>query len=334
MTMTYAPVLVTGVAGYIGAQVARTLRDAGRRIIGIDNLSTGSRGSVPLDIEFYEEDFGDEPRILEIMRQFGVEEVMHLGGLVDVEESMWEPKKYIRVNTYNTRKLIRASIAAGVKRFVFSSTAAVYGSPPQNPVDERCETLPVNPYGHSKLKAEKIIKAYAKRSGLQYAILRFFNVAGVDPDERGGYPIGNPTHLIRRAVQAALGMRDHLEIYGTDYPTSDGSAVRDYIHVDDIAKAHLVVLRHLQEERGSDTYNVGLNRGYSVFEVKTEVERMSKKRIHLRFSGRRPGDPAAIVAKADKIRALGWNPRFDLSDMVGHELRWVAPHSPEFALEE
>jgi len=308
-------ILVTGGAGYIGSQVARELLRLGEKVVILDNLSTGSKLLVPQGALFVLGDVADIPLVESILKRGKVGVVFHFAAFVDVEESMRLPNKYHVNNAEGTRALLYAAKKAGVQRFILSSTAAVYGNPDRMPVTEDAPLNPINPYGESKVRAEELLRKY----GMDYAILRYFNVAG------GGYVVGVPTHLIRRAVQVALGTIDHLDVFGTDYPTPDGTAIRDYIHVTDLAQAHLDVLRYLYAGGKSDTFNVGYGEGHSVFEVIDAVRRVSGKPVPVERKGRRPGDPAKVIADSTKLQAATkWTPvRKSLLGMIDDELAWV-----------
>lgn len=330
VTNARPPVLVTGAAGYIGGQMLRTLQDANERVIGLDNLSTGSRGTLPPDLTFVEGDVADEPLVADLVRRNGVEDVLHFAAFVDVAESEREggKERYFKNNTEGTERFVRAAVAGGAKRILFSSTAAVYGDPAILPAPEDAPLEPVSNYGRSKLAAERLVREATYRPTVRHAILRYFNVAGTDPNLRCGYRTDvEPTHLIRRTVRVALGLQERLDIYGTDYPTPDGTCIRDYIHVEDVARAHLAVLQHLRGGGESDTYNIGIGKGYSVLEVKQEVEQVSGLIVPSNWKPRRPGDPSALVADAAKLRELGWTPRHKLKQMVAHELAWLNSRS-------
>ena len=317
-------ILVTGGAGYIGSHTAHALVDAGRRVVVLDNLSTGSRAALPAAATLVVGDIGDEAAVSRLLNEHGVEAIVHFAGSIIVPESVADPLKYYFNNTAHSRTLIAAAVAAGVKHFIFSSTAAVYGDPAELPVTETTPTAPLSPYGRSKLMTEMMLADVAAAHGLRYAALRYFNVAGADPAQRTGQSTPAATHLIKVAVQAALGRRAGMEVFGTDYPTPDGTCVRDYIHVSDLARAHADVLGHL--ERGGDCVilNCGYGHGFSVLEVIETVKRVSGVDFPVKFSPRRPGDPAQIVAASVKVReVLGWQPQYDdLATIVAHALAW------------
>jgi UDP-glucose 4-epimerase len=325
--MTIVPVLVTGGAGYIGSHAVLALRDAGFPVAVIDSLLTGFRWAVPADVPFYQGDIADGDLVARIIKEQGIRAVMHFAGSVVVPESVENPLKYYSNNTAKTRSLIEAVVAGGVPHFLFSSTAAVYGIPEVVPVREDAPKAPINPYGMSKLMTEIMLKDCAAAYPLRYAALRYFNVAGADPARRTGQSTKDATHLIKVAVEAALGKRPHINVFGTDYDTPDGTGVRDYIHVTDLAEAHVVALRHLMApDSGSFTLNCGYNRGYSVQEVLDAVDRLTNRPLTRIMGPRRAGDPAALVADNGAIKAtLGWQPRHaDLDFIVRTAHAWEA----------
>ncbi|MDT2023922.1 UDP-glucose 4-epimerase GalE [Methylocella sp. CPCC 101449] len=310
-------VLVTGGAGYIGSHMVLELLDAGEKVVVLDNLSTGFRWAVPAEVPFVQGDFGDEDLITETLARYDVTAIAHFAAKIVVPESVADPLGYYLNNTAKARSLIESAIEGGVQHFIFSSTAAVYGDPESNPVTEDESLKPVSPYGRSKLMVEWMLQDAAKAHGLRYAVLRYFNVAGADPKGRTGQSTANATHLIKVAVQAALGHRAGMEVFGTDYPTRDGSCLRDYIQVSDLAAAHMDALRYLRGGGDSITCNCGYARGYSVLEVIDVVKKVSGVDFPVTISGRRAGDPAAIVAGNDRIRAvLGWTPKYDDLDVI------------------
>lgn len=317
-------VLVTGGAGYIGSHMAHALADAGEPVVVLDNLSTGFAWALPGSAILVRGDMGDEDLVGRTIREHGIEAIVHFAAKIVVPESVADPLGYYLNNTVKSRALLAAAVAGGVKHVIFSSTAAVYGEPKTMPVAENVPLDPVSPYGRSKLMTEWMLQDVSRAHPLTYVALRYFNVAGADPKGRTGQSTANATHLIKVACQAALGTRPGLEVFGTDYPTPDGSCLRDYIHVTDLAEAHLAALRHLRAGGASGVYNCGYGQGYSVLEVIEVVKRVSGVDFPVKLSPRRPGDPAAIVAKADRIRAeLGWKPRLDdLETIVRHALDW------------
>jgi UDP-glucose 4-epimerase len=316
-------ILVTGGAGYIGSHVARQLGERGEELVTLDNLSTGFRGAV-LHGEFVEGDTGDAALVARVLADHGIDTVMHFAAHIQVPESVANPLKYYRNNTASTRTLLECCIAAGVRHFVFSSTAAVYGMPPGGVADELTPTVPINPYGWSKLMSEQMLRDVAAVTPLRYVALRYFNVAGADPGGRIGQSTPEATHLIKVACEHVAGKRPGIAIFGTDYDTPDGTCIRDYIHVEDLAAAHLQALDYLRQGGASATLNCGYGRGFSVREVLAEVARQSGQPLRVTESARRAGDPPELIAAARRIReTLGWTPRReDLAEIVGTALAW------------
>jgi UDP-glucose 4-epimerase len=322
---TRLPVLVTGGAGYIGSHAVLALCDAGWPVAVIDDLSTGFRWAVPDGVPFYEGDVGDEALLARIFAAEGTRAVMHFAGSIVVPESVVDPLKYYRNNTANSRALIAAVVAAGVPHMIFSSTAATYGVPDVPAVTEDTPQVPINPYGMSKLMTEAMLADVAQAHPLNYCALRYFNVAGADPQARAGQSTAGATHLIKVAVEAALGKRGHVDIYGTDYATPDGTGVRDYIHVADLATAHVLALEALiADPARSLTMNCGYGRGFSVLEVLDAVDRVAGASIERRIAPRRAGDPDSLISDNALIRAtLPWTPRHaDLDAIVEHAFAW------------
>jgi UDP-glucose 4-epimerase len=317
-------ILVTGGAGYIGSHMLWALADAGRAAVVVDDLRSGFRWAVPDGVPFYQADCGDEPVITGIIRRHGIDAVIHFAGSIVVPDSVADPLGYYLNNTVRSRALISACVATGVERFIFSSTAAVYGMAEEMPVAETAPLRPMSPYGSSKLMTEIMLRDASAAHDFRYVALRYFNVAGADPRGRAGQSTPRATHLIKVACETALGLRPHLDIFGSDYPTADGTCVRDYIHVTDLARAHLLALAHLEGGGDSLVLNCGYGRGASVWEVIEAVRRVSRIEFAVRPGPRRPGDPAAIVAKAERIReVLGWQPELDdLELIVRHALAW------------
>ena len=320
-----SPVLVTGGAGYIGSHSVLALTDAGWPVTVIDNLTTGFRWAVPDGVAFYQGDIEDAALLARIIAEQQIGAVMHFAGSIIVPESVENPLKYYHNNTAKSRALIASAVAGGVKRFIFSSTAATYGIPKESPVSEDSPKLPINPYGMSKLMTETMLADVAAAHPLNYCALRYFNVAGADPRARSGQSTAGATHLIKVAVEAALGMRAHVEVFGTDYATPDGTGVRDYIHVSDLAAAHVLALEALiADPAESLTMNAGYGRGFSVLEVLDAVDRVTNLTITRKLSPRRAGDPDALISDNRKIKAkLPWEPKYaDLDVIVGHALQW------------
>jgi UDP-glucose 4-epimerase len=321
--MKSGTILVTGGAGYIGSHVVLKLVAAGHRVVVLDDLSTGFREAVigaPLVVG----DCGDGALVGALLREHGVDTLMHFAARTIVPESVADPLRYYGNNTCATRSLLAECAKAGVKRVVFSSTAAVYGIPPDGRAAEDSPTAPINPYGSSKLMSEWMLRDLAAAGGPSYVALRYFNVAGCDPEGRIGQSTRNATLLVKVACEAALGKRPHVAVFGTDYPTPDGTGVRDYIHVDDLAQAHLDALAYLQDGGASTVFNVGYGHGYSVREVLDAVARAHGAPVPAVEQPRRAGDPPVLVAEAGRIAAvLGWKPRFDDLDAIARtSLAW------------
>jgi len=321
--MSKKGVLVTGGAGYIGSHTLRQLGEAGEQVVTLDNLSTGFRDAV-LYGEFIEGNTGDKALVSQILRDHNIESVLHFAAHTIVPESVSNPLKYYGNNTCATRNLLECCQEAGVKHFIFSSTAAVYGIPESDKAWEDTPTAPINPYGTSKLMSEMMLRDLSTATDLQHIILRYFNVAGCDPDGRIGQSTAKATLLTKVACEAAVGKREIISIFGTDYPTPDGTGVRDYIHVEDLAAAHLRALDHLRNGGESATLNCGYGHGYSVREVLDAVERANGKPLNIREEARRAGDPPQLIAGADRARKeLGWEPQYDdLDTIVRTSLAW------------
>ena len=316
-------ILVTGGAGYIGSHVTRQLRARGERVVVLDNLSTGFRSAV-LDAPLVVGDTSDSALLSRLLREHGVTTVLHFAAHTIVPESVADPLKYYRNNTCATRTLLQCCREAGVQHFVFSSTAAVYGIPDGGYASEECPTRPINPYGASKLMSEWMLRDLAAASGLRHVTLRYFNVAGSDPGGTMGHSHPEATLLIKVACQAAVGARPGVRVFGTDYPTPDGTGVRDYIHVEDLADAHLRAVDYLRGGGASTTLNCGYGHGYSVREVLRMVEQVHGRPLRVTEEPRREGDPPTLVARADRIRQLlGWRPHHDdLETIVTTQLAW------------
>lgn len=321
--MEHGSILVTGGAGYIGSHVVLQLRARGERVVVLDDLSRGFRRAV-LDTPLVVGRVGDRDAVLQLLRAHAVDTVMHFAAYTIVPESVREPLKYYGNNTCSTRTLLEGCLEAGVGHFVFSSTAAVYGIPADGFAAETTATAPINPYGTSKLMSEWMLRDVAASSALRYVALRYFNVAGSDTSGRIGQATPNATLLVKVACEAAVGKRPGVAIYGTDYSTPDGTGVRDYLHVEDLAAAHLDALSYLRAGGRSTTLNVGYGHGYSVREVLAAVERAAGTKLKVREEPRRQGDPPSLVARAERIRdELGWRPRLnDLDTIVRTSFDW------------
>ena len=317
-------VLVTGGAGYIGSHAVLALVEAGESVVVIDNLSTGFSHFLPEGVSLLIGDAGDEHLVEDVITQHRVESIIHFAGSVVVPDSMRDPLHYYRNNTMTTRSLLNAAVKTGVNRFIFSSTAAVYGNPDQVPVPEHAPTRPLSPYGSSKLMTEIMLHDVASAHGMSYVVLRYFNVAGADPLARIGLATVGATHLLKIAVEAATGQRAKIDVFGTDYPTPDGSCIRDFVHVSDLAEAHRAALSHLRGGGASVTLNCGYGRGYTVLETIEAVRRVSGRNFAVQYAARRPGDIVAMVADASRIRAtLDWTPKYDnLETIARHALAW------------
>ena len=324
-------ILVTGGAGYVGSHVVLALIDAGYRVVVLDDLSTGFRDAVAADASFVEGDAGDFALTNVLIGEHGIDAVIHLAASSLVEESMTRPLEYYRNNVVKTRELIATCLAHGIRHFVFSSSAAVYGAPAEQPIPENAPKAPVNPYGRSKLMCEWMLQDASATAALRYVAIRYFNVAGADPLGRTGESTTHATHLIKVASQAAVGIRDHIEIFGEDYATPDGTCLRDYIHASDVADAHVAALVHLRGGGGSLTLNCGYQRGHSVREVLAAVERVAGRRLDVRGAPRRPGDPPELIAATARIaETLGWRPRHDdLDVIVKSAIDWEKKLAPD-----
>src|SRR5688500_17088957 len=323
--MTKATVLVTGGAGYIGSHAVLALLDAGWPVAVIDDLSNGTREVVPGEAAFFEGSIADRGLVDRILTDQQVGAILHFAGSIVVPESVEKPLEYYSNNTLASHSLISAAVAAGVRHIVFSSTAAVYGEPERVPIAEDDPTRPINPYGASKLMTERMLADSAAAHGFNYAALRYFNVAGADPQMRAGQIGRGSTHLIKVAVEAAVGKRDHVAVFGTDYPTPDGTCVRDYVHVTDLAAAHLIALERLIERPQDNLIlNCGYGQGLSVLEVLDALDRVVGKPVRRREMPRRPGDaPALVASNRALVETLEWSPRFaDIDTIVSHALEW------------
>ncbi len=317
-------VLVTGGAGYIGSHMVLALTDAGENVVVIDNLTTGFAWAIAPQAKLVKGDIADEALVAEIIAEHKIAAIIHFAGSIVVPDSVSDPLGYYLNNTVKSRALLQAAVKGGVKTFIFSSTAAVYGNPLTMPVFETETPTPISPYGTSKLMTELMLRDSHHAYGLNYIALRYFNVAGADPQGRTGQSTPQATHLIKVACQTALGQRKSMDVFGTDYDTPDGTCLRDYIHVSDLIAAHMDALAHLRKGGESGIFNCGYGKGYSVLEVIKAVEKAFGGRVNHRLAPRRAGDPAAIVAGADRVRSiLGWQPKHDdLDFIVQSALAW------------
>jgi UDP-glucose 4-epimerase len=323
--MTKFPVLVTGGAGYIGSHAVLALTDAGWPVTVIDDLSNGTREVVPDGVAFHEGAVADRTLVEQVLRDHDIGAIMHFAGSIVVPESVDKPLLYYGNNTVGTHALISAAVASGVKHILFSSTAAVYGAPERVPVEESDRTEPINPYGASKLMTERMLSDSAAAYDLNYGALRYFNVSGADPDLRAGQIGKGSTHLIKVAVEAAVGKRDHVNVFGTNYPTADGTCIRDYVHVSDLADAHVLALERLIERPTENlVLNCGYGAGLSVLEVLDALDRVAGRPIPRAIRPRRAGDaPVLVASNVRLLETLGWNPRFaNIDTIVAHALEW------------
>jgi UDP-glucose 4-epimerase len=317
-------VLVTGGAGYIGSHMVLDLVEAGEPVLVLDDLSTGFAGLVPAGIRLIQGDVGDKRLLDKIIAEHKVDAIAHFAAKIVVPDSVSDPLSYYETNTSKARTLIEAAVDGHVRHFIFSSTAAVYGEPDEMPVTEETRPAPVSPYGRSKWMVEWMLQDAAHAFGLKAMILRYFNVAGADPLGRSGQATPKATHLIKVACEAATGLRDGMSVFGTDYATADGTCIRDYIHVSDLARAHRLALDYLRAGGDGTVVNCAYGHGASVNDVIGAVKRVSGTDFPVKLEGRRPGDPPEIVATGEKIRALlGWQPHYDdLDTIVAHALAW------------
>jgi UDP-glucose 4-epimerase len=317
-------ILVTGGCGYIGSHVTRQLSESGRTVVVYDNLSTGFRDALTHGEQLIVGELSDRDALDAAFQQHKFTTVLHFAAAIVAPESVSLPLKYYGNNTRNTLGLLEACVKHNVRRFIFSSTAAVYGFPEGGVASEESTTAPINPYGTSKLMSEWMLRDVSTAHGLQYVALRYFNVAGADPQARMGQRTPEATHLLKVACQTALGQRENVCIYGTDYPTPDGTGIRDYIHIEDLASAHLSALNYLENGGSPTIMNVGYGRGSSVREMLKVVKEVSGVDFKTVEAERRPGDPASLIAQADKIgRLTGWQPRYaDLRTIVADAWRW------------
>jgi len=317
-------ILVTGGAGYIGSHMIHTLVEAGEGVIVLDNLSTGFKWAIPKGVQLVTGETGDEALVARLIAEHGVSAIIHFAASIVVPDSVSDPLGYYRNNTVNSRALIECAVKGGVKQFIFSSTAAVYGNPAKVPIGEDDAVAPMSPYGSSKLMTEIMLRDAGIAHSLDYVILRYFNVAGADPKLRTGQSTKGATHLIKVAVETALRRRAKMDVFGTNYPTPDGTCIRDYIHVADLVRAHSDALAYLRAGGRSVTLNCGYGHGFSVLDVIDTVKRVSGVDFRVDRADPRPGDPAQIVAQSDRAKELlGWQPQFDdLATIVTHALAW------------
>ena len=323
--MSKVPVLVTGGAGYIGSHAVLALKDSGWHVAVVDDLSNGSREAVPDGVPFYQGSIAERVLVDSIIDQLGIGAIMHFAGSIVVPESVERPLDYYANNTLGSHALISAAVAAGIQHMLFSSTAAVYGAPDRVPIVEEDAKLPINPYGASKLMTERMLEDASNAYDLNYGALRYFNVAGADPDGRTGQRGRGSTHLIKIAAEAAVGKRDHVAVYGTDYPTADGTCIRDYIHVSDLAAAHVAALEWLTTHPGENlVMNCGYGKGLSVLEVLDAVDRHTNMPVKRVLEGRRAGDPPELVAGNQRLLdTLDWRPAYaDIDRIVADALAW------------
>lgn len=323
--MSDTGILVTGGAGYIGSHAVRALVERGERVVILDDFSTGTQERVPEGVTVVQGTIGDGELVRTTLRDNDIRSILHFAGVVKVEESVSDPAKYMRINVEYTQLLAQEARAQGIDHFIFSSSASVYGNAEENPVPEDAMLAPVSPYAESKQRAEQALIETLPHT--PQVFLRYFNVAGVDPTGRIGYSTSEkPTHLIRSAVRALV-LGQAFTINGNDYPTPDGTCIRDYIHVSDLADAHLAALDYLRAGGASRIYNCGSGHGYSNTEVVKSVQRIARRDMEVVYGPRRPGDPATLVADISRIgRELGWKPRYKLDDMISHELAWTEKH--------
>ena len=317
-------ILVTGGAGYIGGHMALRLADRGQKIVILDDMSNGVPWAIPDGVQLVVGSTGDYDLVLSIIRENEIDTILHFAATLIMSSLYDKPLEYYRINAANSLALLQAAADGGVQKCIYSATSAGYGEPEVNPIPETAKIAPTTPYGKSKLMTEYMLQDIAQTSGMKYVALRYFNVAGADPDGRYGQSTTKSTLLVQIAVQCALGVRDGLDIYGTDYPTPDGTCVRDYLHVNDLIDAHELALDHLDKGGENLTLNVGYGHGYSVRDIVDTVKQVTGRDFEVREGPRRLGDPVHVVAQADRIRKeLGWQPRLDdIKMIVEHAVRW------------
>jgi UDP-glucose 4-epimerase len=322
-------ILITGGAGYIGSQIVRDLLENDFKVVVIDSLELGHKKALLLEkVEFINADFSDQKILREIFSSFPIEAVVHMAAYSEVGESVANPAKYFKNNIENSKVLLEEVLAAGIKKIIFSSSASVYGEPKKVPIEESDPIEPINPYGKSKLEFEKMLEHSSRAENLKFISLRYFNAAGAELDGSIGEDHKHETHLVPLVLKAALGQRKEIEIFGNDYPTPDGTCIRDYVHVKDIANAHILALRALEKDGKSGFYNVGSGKGFSVKQIVDEAEKITGKSINRIFKNRREGDPAILITDNNKIRKeLGWNPQYsDTETIIGSAWKWHSRH--------
>jgi len=326
-------ILVVGGAGYIGSHCTRQILKSGHRPVVLDNLIYGHRRAIAAGVPFYQGDLGDQPFVRQVLRTERIDIVMHFAAYINVGESVTAPVKYYKNNVVRTLALLETMLEENVRRFVFSSTAAVYGIPEKTPIAETAPKQPINPYGQTKLDCENILAALARAHGLSYAVFRYFNACGAAGDGSIGEAHSPETHLIPCVINAALGRTGApLKINGNDYPTPDGTCLRDYIHVDDLSRAHIAAFTHLDAPGTAFTYNLGAGKPFSNLEIVRAVERVTGKKVPFTFAPRRIGDPPALYADTSRVRAeLGWTPHFtNIEDIIASAFRWHSEHPNGF----
>ncbi len=322
-------ILITGGAGYIGSQIVKDLLSGGFKVVVLDSLELGHKRSLPLEeMEFIQGNIADRKKLKEVFSLFPVEAVIHLAAYSEVGESVANPGKYHKNNVENPKSLLEEMVSAGVKKIIFSSSASVYGEPEDIPIKENDPVRPINPYGASKVEFEKVLADYEKKAGMRFISLRYFNAAGADLSGDIGEDHNRETHLIPLVLKAALGQKEGIEVFGNDYPTPDGTCIRDYVHVKDMASAHILALNALEKGGGSGIYNVGSGKGFSVKQIIDEAEKITGKKINRVYKNRRSGDPAVLITDNNKIREeLGWKPQYsDIGTIISSAWNWHSKH--------